>query len=159
MARPSKLTPETSDRILTMLRAGSHIGDACGAAGIDDSTYGRWLERGRCASSGIYRDFLLSARKAQSEANVRCVVQISNAAQKNWKAAAWLLARRDPDHWGAQRTVKVQVQRDVEQMLEGLRGRVDIDAYSQVVRVFAELAGVEGVGSEGTEIAREHPTH
>jgi hypothetical protein len=47
MARPTKRTPETVERILTALRAGSPRLAAAGYGGINDDTFERWIKRVR----------------------------------------------------------------------------------------------------------------
>ncbi len=46
MARPSKLTPEVSEKIVRAIRAGNYPAVAAAHAGIHAATYYRWMEHG-----------------------------------------------------------------------------------------------------------------
>src|SRR5262249_18010275 len=50
---------------------------------------------------------------ADAEAQVRAAAQIAQAGAQEWRAAAWLLERRDPEHFGAPRA-RVAVAGSVE---------------------------------------------
>ena len=99
MARPTKLTPEICQRIVTAIRAGNYAEPAARSAGISPATYYRWLRRGQKAPSGIYRDFCEEVRRAESDAEVHAVAVIRRAMSGDWRAAAHYLERRYPDRW------------------------------------------------------------
>lgn len=79
------------ERILEALSVGQtrRVAAACG--GVSDDTLRRW----------IMADRELSARvsAAESQAEIALVTCIRNAANHDWRAAAWLLERRDPARW------------------------------------------------------------
>ncbi len=89
------------DRLLQALRAGNYISTACQFAGIDESAYYRWMERGESESSGTHYDFRERVLEARSAAEVESLVQIRQAANSGtWQAAAWYLERSFPHRWG-----------------------------------------------------------
>jgi len=93
MARPTKYTPETADRIIQAFRAGVKNDDtACGAAGIHPDTFYTWKRR--------YPEFSERVEKAKSGREVRWLAIIGEAASTHWQAAAWLLERTKPDDYG-----------------------------------------------------------
>jgi transposase len=47
VARPSKLTPDVHNEIVQAIKAGAYAEEAALHAGIDESTYYRWMARGR----------------------------------------------------------------------------------------------------------------
>ena len=130
----SKLNPETSKVILEFIAQGSTDKMACEAAGIDPSTFRRWVAQGEAAKSGIYHTFSLSLKKARAEAFHRNLNEIKKAATekqilkttritthpdgtqtkfeeyketpKQWQAAAWLLERKYPADFGRNRTAQ-----------------------------------------------------
>lgn len=99
MARPTKLTPQVRERVEQAMRAGSYAIAACRAAGIAESTFYRWLERGEEEESGIYREFHDAIRKAEAEAEVRAAATVTKAMGSDWRAAIALLERRFPSRW------------------------------------------------------------
>ena len=99
--RPSKLTAEIIKIITDALIIGAPYKDACYAARIDYDTFNNWIKRGEQEKKGEYFEFLGLVRKIESEAALRHLATINNAAAKgDWKASeAWLKAKRKKE-WG-----------------------------------------------------------
>jgi transposase len=57
VGRKSKLIPEVQERVCKGIEAGMTQESAAINAGIGESTYYRWLERGEKAKSGKYKEF------------------------------------------------------------------------------------------------------
>lgn len=117
--RKSKYTPETVDKLLSVLRAGATIKDACAYVGISQETFFQWVNR--------KPEFSEAVKKAQSESLIEAVTIIRLAAKNNWTAAAWLLERKDPANWG----------RKDKLIIEG----VDLD----VIKSIAKQAEEQGI--------------
>jgi hypothetical protein len=102
MGRPTKLTPEVQDKIVTALRAGNYQDVAANYAGIAAPTFYRWMEQGADPDSDtIYREFREAVEKAKADSEVRDVALIDRAAADgSWQAAAWKLERKYPNRWG-----------------------------------------------------------
>lgn len=113
MGRPTKLTTETQERIVSALRAGNYQDTAAQYAGITRQTFYSWLERGRIEreriSAGekprktetIYLDFVDAVETARADAEARTVALVMKAANEGtWQAAAWFLERSHPQRWG-----------------------------------------------------------
>lgn len=98
--RPSKLTPEVQEKILTAIRAGNYAHVAAQYAGIGERTYYRWMERGEKAKAGRYRQFWQAVKEAESEAEVRAVAIIQKKMPDDWRAALTYLERKHPRRWG-----------------------------------------------------------
>jgi hypothetical protein len=103
--RPTKLTPDVQETIVKALLAGNYAITAAACAGIDASTYYRWLERGdpegTAKGDAPYREFRATVERAKAQAEVGMVTRIALAGEDHWSAIAWLLARRWPQRWGA----------------------------------------------------------
>lgn len=103
MARPTKLNAEIQTRIVAFLGAGAYVETAACAAGVSKQTLYTWLRRG-ADGDRRYAGFLDAVEKAQSEADLRDLKTIREAAQSGiWQAAAWRLERRHPEQWGRRR--------------------------------------------------------
>lgn len=112
--RPTKLTQELQDKLVTVIKAGNYIETACAYVGIDKSTFYDWLKRGAREKQRLaqnprarirkkeepYVEFSNAVEKALAEAEVRDVAIIGKAATENWQAAAWRLERKFPERWG-----------------------------------------------------------
>ncbi len=91
--RPTKFDAEKGRRICECLKAGADRKAAAGSVGVHYHTFLRWLEKGREAKSGPFREFLDAVSQAEEECAVR------NAAILNKAANGW-------DSGGRTRTVK-----------------------------------------------------
>jgi hypothetical protein len=97
--RRSKLTPERRKQIVSAVAAGVPVKYASAKAGVTDATVWRWIQRGRAEERGIYAEFAAAMEQAQAESISALVAQVTVAAQKDWRAASWLLTRRAPDQF------------------------------------------------------------
>jgi hypothetical protein len=98
--RPSKLTPELQEKIVTAIRAGNYAEIAAGYAGIGTTTYYRWMQQGEEQSSGRYREFREAVKAAEGEAEIRAVAMVQKQMPEHWQAAMTYLERKFPARWG-----------------------------------------------------------
>ncbi len=100
--QPTKLTPETQEKILAAVRAGNYLETAAAFAGVSKKTFYQWLQRGaRTRTWTIYRAFSEALAEALAVAEVADVASIAKAAKDGqWQASAWRLERKFPDRWG-----------------------------------------------------------
>jgi hypothetical protein len=103
VGRPSKLTPETANRVVSVLRAGGYTETAASVAGVNTRRLREWMARGDPEGTdprnAPYREFAAAVTKARAESEARNVAIITRAAGTNWQAAAWLLERTHPERW------------------------------------------------------------
>lgn len=114
MARPTKLTDETAERIIQAVRAGSYVSHAAEYAGVHRDTVYGWLERGKKeqarlaadpkakpdANEAIFVEFSDRVMRAEAEALIEAVAAWKTAGRSDWRAAKEWLARRHGDEWG-----------------------------------------------------------
>lgn len=100
MARPTKLTQEVHDLIVEAVRAGNYYEVAARAAGVEASTFYKWMKRGREGKGKRYVEFFHAVEQARAEAERESVEIVRNAAKKDWAAASWWLERIAPARWG-----------------------------------------------------------
>ncbi len=109
MGRPTKLTKQVAEKIEAAIRAGNYAEAAARSAGIDPSTYYRWMERGESTKreDRPYREFREAIKKAEGEAEVHAVALVRKAMPDNWQAAMTYLERRYPDRWRRREAVEL----------------------------------------------------
>lgn len=100
MGRPDKLTPEIQDRIVQYIRVGAFVETAASAAGISKVTLYDWMRRGSRQKHGKFKDFLNAIEQAFSEATIADLARISSATDKDWRAAAYRLEKRERRLYG-----------------------------------------------------------
>jgi transposase len=109
----SLLTDERIDRICDLIATtGCTLKAAAARVGISRWTLYDWLKKGKAQSEGPYRQLLDRLEEAKSQSELTLLEQISQAAPRDWKAAAWILERRFPDHYSQ----RVLVARELERM-------------------------------------------
>jgi len=82
------------------IRGGNYANVAAQYAGIGESTYYEWLQRGREGESP-FAEFAEAIKEAEAQAEVRNMALIQQAAQAGtWQASAWYLERRYPSRYG-----------------------------------------------------------
>ena len=123
----SKFNDGTRKAILIAIEKGNSYKNAARLVGITDKTFHKWQKLGREAKSGAYHDFVHAVAEAKIRGEQALIEHIRDTATAglsheetreevsdngnkttvitkrvvDWRAAAWLLERRDPQHWGA----------------------------------------------------------
>ena len=98
--RPSKLTPEVQEKIVQALHLCNHRKHAAEFAGIEERTLRRWMARGKNPNDHEYTAFRAAVVEAEAKAKVMAMGCIAKASRDgDWRAAAWLLERRNPEHY------------------------------------------------------------
>lgn len=89
-----KLNEETKARLVQGIKLGLSNKLAAQYAGVSESTFYAWRQRGQAGEPG-YLELLESIKRAEAESAAHCLAVIKKAAQDgNWTSAAWLLERR-----------------------------------------------------------------
>ena len=111
--RKSKLTPERQSKIVEAIQVGNYKHVAAEYAGIGESTFYSWLERGELekeqGKTTIYTEFMEAVKKAEAASEVANIALIKKAAPTNWQAAAWLEERKHWQRWGREDKQQVEV--------------------------------------------------
>ncbi len=108
-----KLTPAAHKKIVEMLKAGNFKGTAAAHARVHVNTLNNWLLRGldemdefgnvTVRAKEPFRRFRMDVDEATAVYEGESVKAID--ASGDWKAKAWLLARRFP-HWNGKTTIE-----------------------------------------------------
>lgn len=123
--RPSKLTPETMDRLCQALQRGASHEHAAAYAGISPATFYRWKALGEGADPtdselADFAEFLETVKKAEACGAFELLGAIRDAAggeaeegeggaprgRAQWQAGAWILERRWPEMYGKREKVE-----------------------------------------------------
>lgn len=153
--QPPKLTPEVQERIVGAIRGGAYNETAALFAGISESTFYKWLQKGNEAreqeiepENSEYLQFLQAIEKAQADTEIENLLVVRGAAQgkptkegvpgeaQDWKAAAWLLERKFPDRYGRR---IVQIPDPAGGEGGGKKGKGHPDRKPQVFRFGGQL--------------------
>lgn len=131
--RPSKLTPETAEKIIRAVRVGNFLETAAAAAGVHPATVYRWLadadKKGAPAAKREFRDALSRARAEAEQRLVGSAVKDAAGgfvtkrvtrtlrdgtteteetyAAPNGRVALEFLSRAFPDRWARRNAIEV----------------------------------------------------
>jgi len=109
MARPTKLTKERQDIIVSAVYEGTTYEDACAIGGITYNCFRDWMRRGEEEGRGKYFKFFNAIRHAEALCRSECAKAIKDAGVKkgDWRAASEYLEKRDPANWAKQSKVAI----------------------------------------------------
>jgi hypothetical protein len=97
--RPEKISQEKIDLICSYLKNGEYVETAIALADVPKPTFYLWCKMGHEKPKSLYAKLIDAVQRAQAEAERKDLLYISKAASKQWQAAAWRLARRNPNRW------------------------------------------------------------
>ena len=152
--RPTSLTPEVQEAIVSALEAGNYRSTACAAAGVHRHSlqnWEKWGEEGR----EPYAGFLAAMKTAEAKAEMSLLAEIQSArpgvpgvsGADIWTTKAWILERRFASRWCAR--VKQQVAENVDALTSKLKA--DPELHRKVIDVIAS--------DEGSSEAAAGPAH
>ena len=141
-AKQSKFKPQTVDKIISAIRSGVWFEDACLDAGVTPSCVYSWTKRGDEEGEGEFFDFSCALRKARREANAPHLASIHDAEDKDWKAAAWYLERKERKRFGPQ--VKVEVESVFGRVLDALAEGLTADEFQRASAIIAAALSEDG---------------
>lgn len=108
--RPTLLNPSRQAALLEAIEQGMPLKQAAAVAGMSYDTLNHWQKRGENESAPEeYRQFCQLLRRSQAVAMQVHVSSISDAAKRDWRAAAWMLERRFPEDFARQQQLEQNV--------------------------------------------------
>ena len=114
LGRPTKFNEQTRKKILWALRLGNYRKTAAEYAGISERTICDWLFKGAEGETTEYADFHRDVLEAEQAAEVRALGVIQQAANRDWKAAAWFLERKFPERYCVRAAVFLAKRLDID---------------------------------------------
>ncbi len=135
-----KLTPTRTEVIVEGLEKGHSLTSAARLAGLHRDTVQRWMKRGRKGESPLFSDFFVTVQDALAKSEQKLVALVLNHAEKDWRAAAWLLSRRFPE-W-RENPITRQETRDRLDELKVAKAELEVE-YGRLK--LAEVQGSEDV--------------
>ena len=104
IGRRSLISPEVTARVADGIREGLPFKLACERAGFVDTTGYQWIRMGedderQGRAETPHAAFRRAVTRARTDLFESLVKTVKTAAKKDWRAASWILERRDPDAW------------------------------------------------------------
>ena len=148
MGRHTKLTETVKQTIIDNIEHGLNYESACLGANVSYSTFREWMRRGTDSdgnrqSNELYAAFAEDVNRAVVQSEINLIKSINEAAKTDWKAAAWILERRFPQHWSNSRKIKLEADKKVQQLLSNLFWLLPSDSYNQLLKAVSEIDSVD----------------
>jgi len=140
-----KLNADVQERICQMVAQGVPLETAARAGGVTYQTLHNWMKRG-ADGEAPYASFRTEVEQAKALSEANLIALMRQAAVEGsageWRAAAWLLARRFPERWSEKRQLEVTgPEQTSTQMVRGMFAQVQ--AHLGIVTDDAEEADDE----------------
>lgn len=111
--RKPLLTTERAEQLAKEIRAGIPTKTAAVRAGIAESTFYLWLDKGRGQKKGKFSEFLGLIHRAEADRRATHALELVKAARGtekkpgDWRARAWVAERVDSEEFGLRVNVQV----------------------------------------------------
>ena len=174
--RPTELTPELADHICRLLKGGTPLEVAAETYGTSRHTALEWVRRGEGAderpADDIYVEFANKVRQSIALFHQLCMQLVQEALQGSrpskkekgkrvksrlapWRVdlAMRLMARRYPQHWGAQREAAASVSIDVSTAIAQLQATPE-SARAAITKYFGSVTP----DPDAIDVASHEPT-
>jgi hypothetical protein len=137
--RELKLTTLVTETVCQALRLGQSLKYAAVTAGIGERTLRRYIADGKAEKYPEVVAFVAEIKKAEAEFIRRQLMLIQKAGINHWQAAAWLLERRFPNLFSADRRRYrariAELEGEIKTLREGKATESDIEAF--IARIVA----------------------
>lgn len=112
-----KFTEDVRETIYEFVSKGYPYSDICAVCDISTQTFYNWLDRGKKAKSGKYRDFYLTVEKCKAERknNLKDELLELGRAKEDWRSIAWMLERGYGDEFARP---EVKIKQEIESKVE-----------------------------------------
>lgn len=136
VGRPSKVSPEVTERFVQAVQIGATYDIACKYAGISYQTLCNWRER----KEAEFVEFFEALTRAEGVAVIKWLAVLEKHGEATGQWAAWKLERRYPETFGRRDRITIDVKQldtDIERELEiftaGGQGKASGEIESETV--------------------------
>ncbi len=153
---PEEFIQEMVDRLVD----GCGPTTLCDSMQIPRSVYYNWMKEGEKKDNEPFTSFAKRIQAAKGAFLYSCVKEIKQAGRKQWQANAWLLERKDPEHYSEKYRCKEYPQHLLEMPFERqgneifkmmLGGEISQHEAHMFIEILANKAKVE----ENIELKRQ----
>ena len=112
-----KFSEEVCETIYKLVSKGFTYKDICAVCDISEQTFNNWINRGKKAKSGKYKEFYLNVEKAKSLRKNNLIDKLieKTEAKDDWKGYAWLLERGYGDEFARP---EVKIRQEIDSKVE-----------------------------------------
>ena len=136
-----KFSEDVRETIYDLVSKGYTYKDICAVCDITEPTFYNWIERGKNAKSGQYKDFVVELERAKAERKNNLVAELIDMGRSrdDWKALAWILERGYGDEFARP---EVKIKQSVEAKAE-IKSDVTVNLLDKVKKKREDLEKLE----------------
>lgn len=101
--------PIVADNMIKLIREGYPYTTVCRYYGVNRKTFLKWLEIGSQGIDKNYTKFFKRVSRAEARYEMARLEAIRKHEKTDWRAPAWILERRYPEHWGKRDANKAHI--------------------------------------------------
>jgi transposase len=116
--RPTRLTPELAEAVLSLLLDGNFRSTVCKALSLNPSTFRKWMAARKRYPDGVYGHFRRTVLAAEATAETDAVARIRAEGRGDARFLQWLLERKNPQRWGRSRDDLTDLKKEVKRMAD-----------------------------------------
>lgn len=134
-----KFSEDICETIYELVSKGYTYKDICSVCDIHENTFYKWVERGKKAKSGKYKEFVIELEKAKSLRKHNLVDKLieKTESKDDWKGYAWLLERGYGDEFARP---EVKIKQSVESKVEAkIKSEVTVNLLSNIKKKREDL--------------------
>lgn len=159
--RPTKLTPDVQNILISAIERGHAFQSACDLAGVSMSSFCLWRNRGDAEIKRLenprhrgetkpeevpYLQFSEALTRAEAGMvdNALAAIDAGAFVSNDWRAAAWKLERRKPDDWGQRQKIVLEFNSKELAQLQQIKALLDklgkpaSEMFEDLIAVLAE---------------------
>ena len=112
-----KFSKDVCETIYELVSKGFTYKDICAVCDITEQTFNNWINRGKKAKSGKYKEFYLTVEKCKAERknNLKEELLDLGRSKDDWRAIAWMLERGYGDEFARP---EVKIRQEIESKVE-----------------------------------------
>jgi hypothetical protein len=149
--REISISNELSDTIAAYLAKGNYLETACYLVGISKTQALLWIKRGKENKGGKsnlpYIYFYNVVRRAMAYSEDHLVGLVNEAGKEDWKAAAWMLSKKNPEGFGKKREYSsASLYDDIVERQSGMKSK-----YSSLMAALADAVDSDSDDLTGSD--------
>ena len=136
-----KFNEEVRETIYDLVSKGYTYADICAVCDITTQTFYNWINKGKKAKSGQYKEFVIELERVKAERKNNLVQELIDMGRNrdDWKALAWILERGYGDEFARP---EVKIKQSVEAKAE-IKSDITVNLLDKVKKKREDLEKLE----------------
>ncbi len=147
----TKLTEELLEAFVQGVTDGHYTQSICQRFGISQSTHSHWMARGKVdqeeGKESVYLQLFMRVNEAKFQSINKAIKSWSSHFDKDWRASAEYVARKEPNLWNKKDNMTVQVDANLH-IDEDTKARIENATDKQLEEMKGKLEEMQAILDE-----------